>query len=207
LHAGDIPIKREDVGGRARVDELLKSSDLNAALKVARAIEHPWYRCQSLSSVAAQSEPVSEKRKLVQEAFRSARECENPNRIVTVASWPLAVLANNGLADDIRQELEPLLEILNGEQNPVCRIDALVRLVATFRNGPMDCFYRVLAQFEDGCRVCRSWKGDYNLRSIAPLVDKVDPLRAAALLELIKQPRIRRRAFKEIGDARAERSR
>ena len=196
-------ITREDVGGRARVHELLKASDTNAALKVARAIKHPWYRCQSLSNVAEHCEPLSEKRKLVHEAFRSAWKCENPNRIVTVAFWPFKVLADNGLASDIRQQLDPLLEILSGEPNPICRIDALAWLVAAFRNGPMDCFYRVLAQFEEGCRACKGWKGDYNLRFVAPLVDRVDPARAVELLELIKQPRMRRRALKDIEDSRA----
>jgi hypothetical protein len=200
-------IKREDVSGRARVDGLLKASDLNAALKVARAIEHPWYRCQSLSNVAEHCEPLNEKRELVREAFRAALECENPNRIVTVAFWPLKVLADNGLANDIRQQLDPLLEILSHEQNPVCRIDALAPLVAAFRNGPMDCFYRVLDQLEEGCRLCRSWKGDYNLRFVAPLVNKVDPQRAAELLGQIKQPRMRRRALKDIEDGRAKPSR
>jgi hypothetical protein len=113
-------------------------------------------------------------------------------------------LADNGLYEDIREQLDPLLEILKAEQNPVSRIDALKPLVAAFRNGPMDCFYLVLAQFEEGCQACRSWKGDYNLRFIAPVVDKVDPQRAAQLLEMIKQPRMRRRALKEIEDARAE---
>jgi phosphoglycolate phosphatase-like HAD superfamily hydrolase len=200
-------IKREDVSARARVDALLNASDLSAALKVARAIEHPWYRCQSLSNVAEHCEPLGEKQELVREAFRAARECENPNRIVSVAFWPFKVLADNGLANEIRQELEPLLEILNGEQNPICRIDALAPLLSAFRNGPMDCFYRVLTQFEEGCRVCKSWKGDYNLRYVAPLVDKVDPKRATELLDLIKQPRMRRRALKDIESARAERIR
>jgi hypothetical protein len=186
---------------------LLKASDRDAALKVARAIKHPWYRCQSLSSVAEHCETLSEKRKMVHEALRSARKCENPNRIVTVSCWPLRVLADNRLANDIRQQLDSLLEILSGEPNPVSRIDALKTLIATLRDGPMDCLYRVLAQFEEGCRVCKGWKGDYNLRFVAPLVDKVDPKRATELLDLIKQPRMRRRALKDIESARAERIR
>jgi hypothetical protein len=200
-------IKNEDVSGRDRVWDLVKDSELNVALDLARAIKHPWYRCQSLSRVAEIREPLSEKRELIREAVQAALECEEPNRIVTVASWPLKVMADNGLAEDIREQLDPLLEILKQEENPVRRIDALAHLVAAFRNGPMDCFYRVLSQFEEECRVCRSWKGDYNLRIVAPLVDEVDRPRAAKLLELFKRPRMRRLTLKEIEASRLERTR
>jgi hypothetical protein len=189
------------------VHELLKASDTDAALKVARTIEHPWYRCQSLSNVAEYWKPLSEKRELVREAFRAARACENPNRIASVAFWPLKVLADNDLGDDIREQLEPLLEILAHEPNPISRIDALGPLVVVLRNGPMDCFYHVLGQFEDDCRACRGWKGDYNLRSLAPHVYEVDPQRAENLLLMIKQPRMRRRALKDIEQARSKQSR
>ena len=187
--------------------ELLTASDTDPALKVARAIEHPWYRCQSLSNVAEHWKPLSEKRELVREAFRAARECENPNRIVRVAFWPLKVLADNGLGEDIREQLEPLLEILSHEPNPISRIDALGPLVIALSSGPMDCFYRVLAQFEDGCRTCRGWKGDYNLHFVAPIVHEVDPQRAENLLMMIKQPRMRRRALRDIEEARAKQRR
>jgi hypothetical protein len=206
LDADDQPKWWQGVGGRARVDELLKASDFDAALEIARAIEHPWYRCQALSNVAGHCVQAEDRRTLLAEALRAAHECEDPNRIVTVASWPFKVLADEGLAEDIRLQLEPFLEILSREENTVRRVDALAPLVTALRNGPLDCFYRVLSRFEEDCRVCRGWKGDYDLRIVAPIVDEVDPTRAAKLLELFKKPRMRRLALKEIEDARKKRS-
>jgi len=203
LRETDKTITREDVHGRARVGELLRASDSKAALDVARSIKHPWYRCQSLSSVAKHQEPLAEKLELIHEAFQSALECSDPNRIVSVSFWPFQVLAESGLDEDIREWLEPLLEILSHEPNPVRRIDALAPLVSLFRDGPMDCFYCVLAHFEEGCRVCRGWKGDYNLIFAVPVVYEVDQPRAMHLLEMIKQPRIRRKALRLIEEGRS----
>jgi hypothetical protein len=182
---------------------LLRVFDSKSALDVARAIKHPWYRCQSLSSVAKHWEPLSEKRELVDEAFQSALECPDPNRIVSVSFWPFQVLAESRLDEDIREWLEPLLEILSHEPNPVRRIDALAPLVALFRDGPTDCFYLVLDHFEEDCRVCKGWKGDYNLIFVVPLVHGVDPPRAMHLSELFKQPRMRRKALRLIEDDRS----
>lgn len=47
----DSSITKEDVAGRARVRKLVLTEP-REALKIARAIRHPWYRCQSLAMVA-----------------------------------------------------------------------------------------------------------------------------------------------------------
>ena len=80
-----------DVRGRSQVSALAPK-DPRAALELAHRIKHPWYRCQSLAAVA---EFLRGKEQLValNAALAAAREQGEPNRIVTVASWPIRVLA------------------------------------------------------------------------------------------------------------------
>lgn len=78
--------------GRARVGDLLKH-DKRSALVAARQIEHPWYRCQALSSVADASASPLESEKLLEEAFRAAYAQAELNRVASVALWQLALLA------------------------------------------------------------------------------------------------------------------
>ena len=70
--------------------------NLEGALVAAREVRHPWYRCQSLSMVAMHVSDPRLRLSLVDEALRAADEMEEPNRIVSVASWPVEVLAAAG---------------------------------------------------------------------------------------------------------------
>lgn len=74
--------------GRARVADLLKQ-DKRSALAIARQIEHPWYRCQALSSVAEANPSRAESESILEEAFEAAYAQDEPNRVASVALWPL----------------------------------------------------------------------------------------------------------------------
>jgi hypothetical protein len=81
----------EGVNGRQRTNDLI-ATDRGAALRVARSIRHPWYRCQALAALAG-AEPGARKRdELLDESLSAAYEQSEPNRIVVVATWPLAHL-------------------------------------------------------------------------------------------------------------------
>src|SRR5688572_1353761 len=89
----ELPITAEDVRGRARAGDL-SLTDPREALKVARAIRHPWYRCQALSSVAEAWGTQGQKREVLEEALAVAAEQSEINRIVTVSAWPLHVMVS-----------------------------------------------------------------------------------------------------------------
>ena len=56
------------------------------ALRIARGIDDPWYRCQALPFVAYNCTDIERKSRLLKESFQAAVETREPNRIVTV-SW------------------------------------------------------------------------------------------------------------------------
>lgn len=86
-----MQVTANDVRGRAQVDRLA-TTDPEAALKLASTIIHAWYRCQSLTAVAEQLRGKDQLNAL-SAALAAAKEQSEPNRVVTVASWPIRVMA------------------------------------------------------------------------------------------------------------------
>jgi len=120
-------VKPEDVQGRAAVAKLL-SSDRDEALRRARAIRHPWYRCQSLTYVAEAEKSRHTAIRLLQEALDAAREQTEANRIVSVASWPLRHLAKLDAAAARGITVE-LLRTISTEPHGLRRLDGLSRIL------------------------------------------------------------------------------
>jgi len=87
-----MKVTASDVRGRAQVTRIAET-DPKAALKLARKISHAWYRCQALTAAA---ERLNGKEQMValSAALAAAKEQDEPNRVVTVASWPVGVLAS-----------------------------------------------------------------------------------------------------------------
>ena len=86
-----MEITASDVRDRAKVDRLA-ATDPKAALKLANTIAHAWYRCQSITAAAEQLRG-REQLDALSAALAAAKEQIEPNRVVTVASWPVRVLA------------------------------------------------------------------------------------------------------------------
>ncbi|WP_242108912.1 hypothetical protein [Luteimonas aquatica] len=59
---------------------------------MAGTIPHAWYRCQALTAAAEQL-GGKEQMAALSAAFAAAKEQSEPNRVVTVACWPVRVLA------------------------------------------------------------------------------------------------------------------
>jgi hypothetical protein len=75
------------------------------AVAVARGIDPPWYRCQSLAIAAMEIDDPKLRLALVNEALTAAEQLGEPNRVVTVASWPVEVLATYGPAERLQGEV------------------------------------------------------------------------------------------------------
>jgi hypothetical protein len=140
---------------RSKVTRLLPT-DFAAALAEARSNPHPWYRCQSLTSVAEEVPDDASATALLDEALTAAKEQEEPNRIVSVASWPIGLLTRRSLRD-VSGDVAELLEIVSREPNPIRRADALLLLLrAVIRDQQLR--HDVLVQLLSACSSTRSWK-------------------------------------------------
>lgn len=97
------------------------------ALKIARSIRHPWYRCQALTAVAETWGTAAQRKEVLAEALRSAAEQTQINRVVTVSSWPLRVVASID-ADAVHRHLDRLVHLAKREPHTLRRADALFAL-------------------------------------------------------------------------------
>ena len=116
--------------GRGNVYAALRRGERATAVSLARAIRHPWYRCQSLAIAGMEIDDPKLRLTLVDEALAAADELEEPNRVVTVASWPIEVLAAHGPTPRLQSEVERLLAVAGTEPHTLRRADALAMLLA-----------------------------------------------------------------------------
>jgi len=129
----ELEITRDDVGGRARVWKMAPN-DPKAAAIAAHRIRHPWYRCQALTR-AAEFSNGPRRSALLDSAFEAAREQREPNRIVTVSSWPIRVLA--GFSPERTAELiGDLVKIAETEPHNLRRAHALQMLAFSISSQP-----------------------------------------------------------------------
>jgi len=76
----------------------MAAADPEAALALAVKIADPWFRCQALSIAAVHVPDRRRREGAIDQAFASANDLDEPNRVVTVSSWPIKALALTGNA-------------------------------------------------------------------------------------------------------------
>jgi hypothetical protein len=172
-------VTRADVAGRARVDKLAPAFPAEA-LKVARAIAHPWYRCQSLAKVAEHTKTSAERLKLLREALETAHMEEDINRVVTVASWPLRVMAP-AAPNETRKHLSELVAHANQEPHTLRRSDALMALAYAV-NPNEELLKMVLPSLIKALLAGHGWRIDRLIRFTVPLVKPIYPQHVAELV-------------------------
>ncbi len=184
-------IRPEDVKGRTETSRLLPD-DPHSALKIARAIRHPWYRCQALAAVAEVHSSVP----LLIESFSAAYEQTEPNRIVSVASWPLRQLALREPAM-AHVELEKLLRVAATEAHGLRRLHALERLFFAVASEPT-LREQALAAFNAAAASCQGWRAERSAASVALYLAEFDVSQAEALLRSRVPSRFTNQTFRAI---------
>lgn len=181
--------KRDSVGKLAGLEP-------EKALELARSISDPWYRCQSLAHVAWHLKDQPQSSKVIGEALTAAFELDQPNRIVSVASWAVRVMVKNG---DPRLGLvvDELLNKIQLESNPVRQADALLFLFEAVYHEPQ-LRDRVLDPLLRACEQMKSWKRPRILSDVALVLAIDDPDRASQIIDTIGEGRMSRRTRRNI---------
>lgn len=176
----DDSITPADVRGRSTVHRLVPV-DAHRALAVARAIHHPWYRCQSIATVAEHWGTKSEKVALVEEAIRAAHEQGEINRIVTVCRWPLHVLSTLD-AERTAQHVAALVTLANREPHTLRRADALFSLTQGLGSLP-DVKRSIMPSLAEALLAGRGWRIDRLIEQTCAMVESTYP---DTLVRLVK---------------------
>lgn len=187
---------------RAIVRQIASTSP-EQALRLARGIDSPWFRCQALSTIAEVEADKKACLRLLKEALSAAWEQNEPNRVVTVSAWPLQVMAHRGWVEALMPEVTRLLAYLATEPHAVRRADALYVLMDKLRAGPLGIFREVLHAFEAACLAMpiKAKKREWLLRNGVEVAAAVDSEKARELAEHIRRPMLRQQAFEALDRA------
>lgn len=187
----------EDVRGRAAVDELLRfRKDPTAALAMARGIRHPWYRCQSLTAVAQALSPLPDSIHILEESLTAAHEQHEPNRVVSVAAWPLSILIKLDRERTVK-EVELLLNLARSEPHGLRRLDALDWLLASVSHDA-ELRRRVAESYQSTSHQCAGWRADRTTAFRATQLAKLDLPLAKEILASRATNRFSRKALRFI---------
>ena len=180
---------------RNLVSQLAVSEPLRA-LELARSISEPWYRCQSLAHVAWNLGDQKQSEKVIGEALAAAYEHDEPNRLVTVASWAVRAMVKKS-DRRLGSVVNGLLDKIQSEANPVRQADALVFLFEAV-------FYEprlrelILNALLRACDRMNSWKRPLLLNNVALVLALDDPNRASQVIELMGEGRMSRKTRREM---------
>jgi hypothetical protein len=157
----------------------LAASQPQKALELARTIADPWFRCQALSIAAVHSTDRRAQGRAIKDAFASANELREPNRVVTVSSWPIKVLVLAGNNARVPHEVTRLLSVISTEASPVRRADALRYLLGSVSASTTAVARRVAGEFAAACLAPlesgkRNAKGESHLEECLPAIAQID---------------------------------
>ena len=172
----------------------------SVALDLARRQHDAWKRCQYLAQVAWQTEDPDEVKKIIGEALEAAYVLKEPNRIVSVAAWPVRVMVVKrdrrlgGVVHDLEQKIQT-------EPNPVRRAHALLLLFEAVYSEPQ-LREPVLALLMRACEQMNSWRRPIILSDVALILAADDPTRAAQVVDMIGEGRKSRQTRRSIAEGR-----
>lgn len=183
---------------RDRISKLA-ASDWRKAAELASGIPDPWFRCQALSKAALLAPDKNHQLQLIHKAFESGAECSEPNRIVTVSTWPVKALFILGYLDEGENAAMSLLEVIQSEASPVRRADALNYLLGSIVASSMKTFWTVFDAFLTACTTKlesgkKNSKGESLLATWAGPISLLDIRRGESLLAAIEGPNHRKQA-------------
>jgi hypothetical protein len=192
---------------RNRTAAIARTKPLEA-LALARRIDDPWFRCQALSIAAVHTPDRRSQNRAIEEAFASANELGDPNRVVTVSSWPIKALISVGQVSQLSSEVDRLLKLASTEASPVRRADALRYLLGGVSSAAGSVAGRVATAFAAACLAPllsgkRNAKGESHLEECLPALARIDSDLARHILERLPPARSARaaRAVKLAADA------
>lgn len=187
--------KGQGVFGRAKVDALA-SEDPEQALQLARTIQHPWYRCQAITSIVEKNPFHLDADALLDEAMSAAFNQPEPNRVASVAFWPLRqmVLRSSPKAEI---HVSALLGVISKEPHGLRRLDGLRAILTAV--APSEALRAcVLPVFRVALDASQGWRTERILDVVATVLMPFDKAAAAAILGSRAATRFTRRVRGEL---------
>lgn len=168
------------VASRAEVARLVQGN-ASQALVVARSIEHPWYRCQALTYIVATNPSHVNADVILQESLAAAYSQPEPNRVVSVAMWPLKQLIHVNLTS-ANHHTAKLLEVISHEPHGLRRLGGLYAILWAVAS-VQGLRTAALAPFIETAKVSHGWRSERIVDTAILAIAPHDHDAAASLLD------------------------
>lgn len=178
------------------------TSDTDAALRLARDVDDPWYRCQALAWVARFAPEDDAVARIADESLAAARSTDDAYKHVAAAAWPVRALVEHDLPTRAVAAVADRLPTARAIPHPVNRVDALDLLhQAIFPLGPAA---RRAAQqsLVDACLAANSWRAGRTLRDLVLTVAADDPAEVQSILARTPESAYRRQTLRHLAAGR-----
>lgn len=188
------------VAGRSDVARLAKSS-ASQALTIARAIQHPWYRCQALTYVVEANPSHPDAEAILNEALAAAYSQSEPNRVATVAMWPLKQLVKVNL-HSASHHTKKLLGVISQEPHGLRRLDGLYSILWAVASAE-ELRNTVLLPFRETAKVSQGWRSERTIDCAIHAIAPYDRNASLALLNSRPETRFTKRSRVLLGVCQA----
>lgn len=160
---------------------LLASRSTKDALALARTIEHPWYRCQAISSIVERNRSLGGAVALLNEALNAAYSQDEPNRVASVAFWPLALLVKHDPLNAAKHTSR-LLGIIAEETHGLRRLDGLCAILSAVVPLP-ELREKVLLPLLDTAKISEGWRTERLMNGVIQVLATHDRVAATSVLQ------------------------
>jgi hypothetical protein len=147
----------------------LASDQPERALRVAQAIEAPWFRCQALSHVARYW-PDEKYDRILVEAVRAAGSQDDIYKQVAVSAWPIRAYLERGNANPAQALLAKYTPMSNLIANMGSRSEALLLIFQAAKPFAPGLWHPIFDALVDAAEPSLSWRQGRALRYAAEMV-------------------------------------
>lgn len=158
------------------------------ALRIARAIKAPWFRCQALSHVARYW-PNENYVKLLEEAVRTADLEEQVYNCVAVSAWPIRAYLERDSISSAAKLLAGRTLAAGTIENLGSRSEALFHLFQASRPFDIALWQPVFWALVNTAEPALSWRQRRNLKNAVAMVSSDHPFLANQVVEKLRDPK------------------
>ena len=158
------------------------------ALRVARAIEAPWFRCQALSHVARYW-PDENYDRFLKEAMRAADSQDQVFNQVAVSAWPIRAYLERGNAPPAKKLLAKGTSATGLIENMGSRSEALFGIFQASKPSAINLWQPIFWALVEAAEPALSWRQRRNLKHAVAMVASNNPELVYQALEKLSEPK------------------
>ncbi|MGV3511724.1 MAG: hypothetical protein ACO1OX_06930 [Novosphingobium sp.] len=171
--------------------DLEKASSIERSISIARSIEDPWFKCQSLAYIARYW-PHDDYEQFLREAVKAGDSQENWYKRVSVSAWPIRAYLERGHPHPTKALLKRYAEEARNIENLGGRSEALLNLFQAAKPFDRSLWEPVFHALVTACEPVLGWRQVRNIRSaVAMLTLDSDALPQEAIKHIKDEKTVR----------------